>query len=469
MSLFFVGISLTIVNIALPTIQQDLHAGVSDLQWVIDAYALVIASLLMLSGSTADRFGRRKIFGTGLVLFTFGSFLCSLAPNIDWLIAFRALQGIGGSMLNPVALSIISNVFTNDKERARALGVWAGVFGLSMAVGPLIGGLLLAAGLGWRSMFWINIPIGVCALLLTAMFVPESTAEHPRRLDPVGQVLVIALLTPLTFAIIEGPTSGWTSAGILACFAVSAMALVALLVYEPRRKEPLVELRYFKSIPFSGATAIALVAYAAIGGFALVTTLYLQDVRGFSALHTGLLFMPVAAAALVTGVGSGILVANRNPRTPLIIAGLMLALSAIMLTAVSATTSTVWLVIAYTIFGLGFGMVSAPINNTALEGMPRAQSGVAAAIVSSGRQVGLALGVAVSGSVIASNLHGPLVTDFIAASRATWWIAAGYGLSVAALAVVTGTQWARRTAAQATSHFRSPGGAAEYSLPSRPN
>jgi len=340
LSLFMVGMDTTIVNIALPTIQQDLRAGISGLQWTIDAYALVLGSLLMFSGSMADRLGRRLVFLAGLVAFAGASLLCSLAPSISWLIAFRAIQGIGGSMLNPVALSIVSNVFIDDRERARAIGVWAGVFGLSMALGPLVGGLLIGASLGWRSLFWINLPVALVALFLTWRFVPESRASHPRRVDPVGQALVIGMLAALTFAVIEGPNAGWTSPTILACVALAALAMIGLLAYEPRRHEPLLELRFFASVPFSGASAIALIAFAAVGGFALITTLYLQEVRDYSALQAGLLFLPVAAAAIVSGPLSGRLVASRGPRLSLIGAGVALTLCAVMLAGLSGASKT---------------------------------------------------------------------------------------------------------------------------------
>src|SRR5271155_2721468 len=210
MSLFIVGLDVTIVNVALPSIGHDLHAGVSGLQWTIDAYTLVLASLLMLSGSTADRVGRRRTFQAGLALFTLGSLLCSVAPGLGWLVAFRMLQAVGGSMLNPVAMSIITNTFTEPAERARAIGVWGGVFGLSMAMGPVLGGALVDA-VDWRGVFWVNIPVGIAALVLTALFVPESKAPRPRRLDPFGQLLVIVLLASLTYAVIEGPAYGWGS------------------------------------------------------------------------------------------------------------------------------------------------------------------------------------------------------------------------------------------------------------------
>lgn len=210
LSLLIVGLDNTIVNTALPSIQKDLHAPASGLQWIIDAYTLVLASLLMLSGSVADRLGRRRIFQAGLLFFVVGSLLCSIAPSLGWLVAFRAVQAIGGSMLNPVAMSIITNVFTDPKERAQAIGVWSGVVGISMALGPLLGGFLVDTA-GWPSIFLINVPIGLLAIALTARYVPESRSERPRRLDPVGQLLALLVLGAGTAAIIEGPRHGWTS------------------------------------------------------------------------------------------------------------------------------------------------------------------------------------------------------------------------------------------------------------------
>ncbi|CAM5639173.1 EmrB/QacA subfamily drug resistance transporter OS=Streptomyces albaduncus OX=68172 GN=FHS32_000498 PE=4 SV=1 [Streptomyces griseoloalbus] len=291
MSLLIVSLDNTVLNVALPSLQRELDASTSGLQWTIDAYTLVLASLLMLAGSTADRIGRRRVFMAGLVVFTLGSLLCSLAPDLNWLVVFRMVQAVGGSMLNPVAMSIITNTFTNPRERARAIGVWGAVVGLSMAAGPLVGGVLVDS-VGWRSIFWVNLPVGLAALLLTWRFVPESRAPRARRPDPVGQVLVIALFGSLTYAIIEAPHGTWRSTAPFAALAL--IALLSLLRYEPRRPEPLIDLRFFRSAPFSGATVIAVSAFAALGGFLFLSTLYLQNVRGLSALEAGLWMLPMA-------------------------------------------------------------------------------------------------------------------------------------------------------------------------------
>ena len=316
LSLLIVGMDTTIVNVALPSIRADLGASVGGLQWTVDAYTVVLASLLLLAGSTGDRLGRRRTFQAGLVLFTAGSLLCSLAPGLGWLIVFRMVQAVGGSMLNPVAMSIITNVFTDRRERARAIGVWGGVVGISLGVGPIVGGLLTET-IGWRSIFWVNVPIGVAALVLAALFVPESRAARPRRLDPLGQGLVIVALASLTYAIIDSPQAGWGSARVLVLAAVAALALVGLLVHEPRRAEPLIELRFFRSVPFTGATVIAVAVFGAFSAFLFLNTLYLQDVRHLSALQAGLFLLPMAAATAVLAPVSGRIVANRGARLPL--------------------------------------------------------------------------------------------------------------------------------------------------------
>jgi EmrB/QacA subfamily drug resistance transporter len=450
MSLFIVGLDNTIVNIALPSLRTDLHASTSGLQWTLDAYTLVLASLLILSGSTADRVGRRRTFQTGLALFTAGSLLCSVAPGLSWLIAFRMIQAVGGSMLNPVAMSIITNTFTEPRERARAIGVWGGVVGFSMAVGPLLGGVLVGS-LGWRSIFWINVPVGLAAIVLAATFIPESKAEHPRRIDPVGQVLVLLTLASVTYGIIEGPGHGWASPEIAGCFLLSATALVALLVYEPRREEPLLEPRFFRSAPFSGATVIAVCAFGALAGFLFLNTIYLQEVRGYSPLHAGLYTLPMALMTVIFAPLSGRLIGARGTRLPLVLAGSAMALSMLPLTRLTATTSPVLLVADYVVFGFGFAMVNAPITNTAVSGMPRAQAGVAAAIASTSRQVGGSLGVAVIGAAVVSGVRGPTAAGFAAASHVGWWIVFGCGLGVLALGLLTTGRWARGTAAAAVS------------------
>ena len=444
LSLLLTGMDVTIVNVALPAIQHDLHATLAQLQWIIDAYTLVVASLLMLSGSIADRFGRRRIFGIGLVLFIVGSLVCSLVPNIESLIAFRAIQGLGASMLNPVALSIIANAFQERTARARAIGIWGAVGGISFALGPILGGALTQA-LGWRSIFWINLPIGIVALVLGSLFVPESKAPRARAFDPGGQLLVFFTLASLTYAVIQGPDAGWQSARILSLFAVSGASLAALLFYEPRRSQPLLDLRFFRSVPFSSATALALCSFASFAGFLFLNALYLQQIRGLSALHTGLCTLPLAVMMTLSAPLSGRLVGSRGTRLSLLISGAAFVLSTALLTRLAVETPLPLLLLVYALFGVGVGMVNPAIANSAVAGMPLSQAGVASAIASTSRQVGAAFGVAIAGTVVrASRAHG---TDFTRATHPIWWGMVGCGGAILLIAWLSNTAWARASAA----------------------
>jgi EmrB/QacA subfamily drug resistance transporter len=448
MSILIVSLDATIVNVALPAIHRSLHGSFSGLQWTIDAYTLVIASLLMLAGSTADRIGRKRVFQVGIAVFSLGSLLCALAPSLGALIAARVLQAIGGSMLNPVAMSIIRNVFDDARERAQAIGVWAGVVGISMALGPVVGGALVDSG-GWRWVFLVNVPIGILAFVLTVVLIPESRAPRPRRRDPVGQLIVIATLFSLTYAIIEGPRSGWGSAQIVALFAVAAACLVALVPYELRRPEPLIDPRFFRSPPFAGASATAVLAFAVLGGFLFLNTIYLQDARGLSPLEAGLYTSPIALGWLIFGPLSGRLVGKLGPRPSLLVAGVAITAGTALLTPITPHTSPGYLFAAYSVIGLGLGLVNPPITNAAVSGMPPDQAGVASAVASTSRQVGVTLGVAVCGAIAGGTTTAAIGPGFAAASHPAWWLMTGFGAVVLALGAVTTTPRARAAAARA--------------------
>jgi EmrB/QacA subfamily drug resistance transporter len=452
MSLLIVGMDVTIVNVALPSIRRDFDASVSSLQWTTAAYTVVLASLLMLGGSTADRLGRARVFKLGLALFTAASLACALAPGIGWLIAFRVVQGAAGAMLNPVAMSIIRNTFEDPRERAQAIGIWAAVVGISMALGPVLGGVLV--GLSWRAVFLVNIPIGLAAIALTARFVPESRAPRPRRPDPVGQVLVILMLATLTSAIIEGPQLGWGSPSIVALALTAGLSLVTLVRHELRTVDPLIELRFFASRPFAAATVIAVAAFTAFGGFLFINTLYLQEVRGLSPASAGLCTLPIAAMTVLCSPIAGRVVGARGVRGPLVVGGLGLGLGGVMLVSLSADTSLGWLLAAYCVFGLGFGAVNPPITNTAVSGMPPSQAGVAAAVATTSRQVGLTLGVAVVGAVVTAGLRGSLHDDLATATHAGWWLIAALGAGIVALGLAASTAAAEASAERTAVRLR---------------
>ena len=440
MSMLLIAMDVTIVNVALPDIERDLHATVAQLQWIIDSYTLVLASLLMLSGSMSDRFGRRRVFQIGLALFSLGSLLCSIAPNIHGLILFRGIQGIGASMLNPVALSIIANAFTVPRDRARAVGVWGAVAGASLALGPLIGGALTQT-IGWRSIFWINLPISITAIVLTAIFVPESKAPRARRPDPLGQIFIFGFLSSLTYAVIESPLRGWSSPLILGLLGGAILLFVLFLVHEARRREPLLDLRFFRSVPFSTAALLGLSAFGCFAGFLFLNALYLQQIRHLTAFNTGLCTLPLAVMMMLASPVSGRLVGARGPRPSLLLAGFGFTASTLILTQITTTTPIALLIVAYILFGLGLGMVNPAISNSAVSGMPLSQAGVAASVASTSRQVGAALGVAVAGTVVSlSRAHH---TDFARATHPIWWMMVGGG-GVALLAgYVSNTAWAK--------------------------
>ncbi len=345
-------------------------------------------------------------------------------------------------MLNPVAMSIIVTVFTDRRERARAIGVWGSAIGITIAAGPVLGGLLVS-GVGWRSVFWVNVPIGIAAILLTRRFVPESKAARARAFDPPGQALIIVLFASIIAATIEGPRLGWADPWIVGLFVLAVLALVGMLVVEPRRSEPLIDLRFFRSPPFSGANTISFVMSAGLGGFLFLNTLYLQDLRHLSPLHAGLMLIPLAVGQAVAANLSGRLVAARGARLPLTLGGALLAVGGFLLVPLTAHTGSGYLLAAYAVFGLGAGMFTPPITNTAVSGLPPDQVGVAGALAASARQFGISIGVAVTGSIVAGTGAG-----FIDSSHAAWAVLGGCGLVALALGVISTSNWAKAAAAR---------------------
>ncbi|MFI9004482.1 MFS transporter [Streptomyces sp. NPDC053541] len=422
LSMFLVGLDTTVVNVGLPAIGRGLGADTRGLEWIVDAYTLVLASLLISFGALADRFGRRRIFQCGLVLFGAASLLCALAPTAGALVAARALQGVGASMLSPVGLAIVVNAMPDPKERAQAIGVWASVFGLSMAAGPVTGGALLA-GLDWRALFWVNAPVVAAALLLSALFVPESGERRTRRLDLPGQLLLTVVLAAVVGLLIEGPRIGWTSPAALAGYAGAAAATAAFVRVESRRPEPLVDPRLFRRPVFSGAVVGAVAVFVALNTTLLLNTLYLQHTRGWTPLAAGVASLPLALGALVCAPWSGRMVGRAGPRLPLLLAGGFLTAGGLCLVRLSPHTSVLLLLTAYALIGIGFGFANAPITNTAVSALPPDRAGVAGAITSTARQLGAALGIALAGGLVAT----ADATELARASRPGWILVAACG------------------------------------------
>jgi EmrB/QacA subfamily drug resistance transporter len=446
-SMIVVVMDISIVNVALPRMGRDLHASESGLQWTVDAYSLVLAGFLVLAGSTADRVGRRRVFQVGLAVFGLGSLLCGLAPGTGWLIAARALQALGGTMLNPATVAIVANTFTGPAERARAIGVFGSISGLALALGPILGGGLVGA-FGWRSVFWINVPVAAAGIVCAAVFVPESRAPRARRFDLVGQVLMILVLGSVVYAIIESAPLGWTSPLIVGLLAVAVLGVAGIAAYEPRRADPLLELRLFRSVPFTSAIVMALFALCGFGTFLFITTQYLQDVRGLPPVTAGLCLLPVGLPVLVVAPLAGRAVGGRGPLLPLLAAGTALALGGGVSLWIGAATPLPAVLAAYLLFGVFLGAVNPPITNTAISGMPRSMAGLAGSLASTGRQAGTTLGVAISGTIIGPSLaRGG--TAFTSAAHGAWWMVIALGAGITALALVSRGRWASRTAASA--------------------
>jgi EmrB/QacA subfamily drug resistance transporter len=442
-SLFLVGLDTTIVNIALPAVGDGLSIGTRGLEWVVDAYVIVFASLLITSGALADRFGRRRVFMVGLIGFGLTSLLCALAPTGGALVAARALQGVAASMLSPVALAIVVATMPDPRERARAIGVWASVFGLSMAAGPVLGGALLSV-FDWRSVFWVNAPVVLIALAAVLVVVPESHGSRTRPPDLPGQSLLVAILVLVVGGLIEGPHAGWTSPVMLAVYVALVMVAPVFIRVETRCVAPLIDLRAFRHPAFTAAVLGAIAVFVAISATLLFNTFYLQGARGWSPLATGVAVLPIAVGATVCAPLAGYLVGRTGPQIPLIVAGGFMSsagLVALLATAADAADDGIrLLLVAYALFGVGVGFANAPITNTAVSALPAERAGVAGGITSTARQLGAAVGIAVAGGLLGSVLSSggdARPSDLEGALTPGWIIVIASGVVLVFLAVLT--------------------------------
>jgi len=400
LSLVVIGIDNTILNVALPTLVRELGATGSELQWTVDAYILVFAGLLLTMGALGDRFGRRRALQVGLTFFAAGSLGAALADSTTILIAFRAVMGVGAAMIMPSTLSIITNVFIEARERARAIGAWAGIAALGIVLGPVLGGWLLEH-FWWGSVFMINLPIVALALGLGVFFVPESKDPDATPLDPVGAALSVAALGALVFGMIEAPDRGWGNAVILTCFAAALVLAAAFVAWERSTRHPMLRLEFFRDLRFTvGAAAIMLVFFALLGGI-FVLTQYLQGVLAYSPLEAGLRVTPTAAVALGAGFGSRLV---ERVGSRIVVAGGMLIVAGALVILSFADAATGYGVIATALALLGFGMGStmAPATECVMGSLPPARAGSGAAMNNTTQLVGAALGVAVVGSVLSS-------------------------------------------------------------------
>jgi EmrB/QacA subfamily drug resistance transporter len=399
---FLVNLDTTLVNVALPALVRDLHASTTQLQWVVDAYNLVFAALLLTFGSLSDRFGRKGMLLGGLAVVGAASLAGGFTTSAGQLIAARAVMGLGAAMSFPATLSLISNVFTERRERARAIGLWGAIAGVAIAMGPIVGGWLLAH-FSWGSIFFAMAPVAVLAAALVALAVPTSRNPDAAALDVPGLVLSSATMALLVYTIIEAPAYGWSSARTLAGLAVSAVLLAAFIAAERHAAHPMLDVRLFRNMRFSAASAAVTVSSFTLLGFIFLITQYFQFVRGYSALSAGVRLLPVAMAVAVGSV-AGTQLAVRAGTKIVVTAGLVAMAGFYVWVAATTTATLSYGVIAaqMVVYGLGMGLTSAPATEAIMGAVSRRMAGVGSAVNDTTRLVGGTLGVAVIGSVYAS-------------------------------------------------------------------
>ncbi len=406
-SLLVVGLDNTILNVALPTLVEDLKATASQQQWMVDAYTLVFASLLLTAGALGDKFGRRRALAVGLAIFGSGSVIAAFSGSASALIGARAFMGIGGALIMPATLSILTNVFTDPAERAKAIGIWAGVSGLGVAIGPVTGGWLLEH-FWWGSVFLVNVPVVIFGLVAGRFLIPNSRDPQSPRLDLAGTAMSVVGLFALLYAIIEGPSKGWSDPAVVGGFVIGIVVLAAFVFWELRSDHPILDVRFFANPRFSGASlAITLVFFALFGSIFFLTQ-YLQFVLGYGTLEAGLAISPVALALMVAAPSATILTRHLGTKV-VVVAGLVLVAAALVLLSTAQVDSGYGLVLAVIVtMGVGMGLAMAPATDSIMGSLPKAKAGVGSAVNDTTREVGGALGVAILGSLLAASYHSSM-------------------------------------------------------------
>lgn len=425
----------TIVNVALPTISRDLHASLASLQWIVSAYVMVLSSLLIFSGTLADRFGRRRNIIIGLAIFVVGSALCGLAPSTGWLIAFRCLQAIGAALISPATLATLTTMNPEHGARARAIGWWAGMGGVGLAIGPLLGGFLVEY-LSWRWIFYLNVLPGIAAIVLCWFSLPESRSAAPRRFDIAGVLLLIVAVFALAHSIIESSTYGWTSSAILGGFAVALAVLIAFVLTARHRPDPVIPLPLFRDWPFTRSVLTVLLGTTALAALLFVTTLYLQDVRHLSPVQAGLITLPMVMLSSGGAIVAGRLVAGGHSRGLLLFSGSGIAVAALLFYLVEPR-GVGWILVPFIAFGAAYGVLNNPVNVTAVSELSDSLAGMASSVVSTFRQFGQVLGVALVGTLTSGHLASETAREtdaqFGTYAVPVWLLVAGCGLAIVAL------------------------------------
>ncbi len=406
--LFLTFLDNTVVSVGLANVQSDLHAGVTSLQWVVNGYALTFASFMLAAGMLGDIFGRKRVMLVGVAIFCGGSVVAALAGNVDWLIAGRVIMGIGAAASEPGTLSIIRHVYPDRKTRADALGVWAAVSGLALALGPVIGGFLVGFS-SWRAIFWFNLGFGVVAFVLAAVAVPETSDRQGRRIDVLGVVFGAGFLACVSFAVIQGEVSGYTAPWIVTLFVLCGVSGIAFVITEKRVESPMLELSMFRLPPFAGSNFVAFVAYFGTFSIFFFTALYLQVVANASAYQTAVDFLPMAVGLILASALTGPLVARIGPRWPMTI-GCLLAGGGILIanTVLSPTVDFGTLGWVLPLAGIGIGVLLVPVTSVPLTVVPPERSGMAASATNTSREMGAVFGVAILGAIVNAKLTGEL-------------------------------------------------------------
>ena len=406
LSLVVIGLDNTILNVALPTLQRDLDASTSGLQWIVDSYMLVFAGLLLTAGALGDAFGRKRALTAGLLVFGAGSGLSALAPTAEVLVATRAVMGVGAALIMPSTLSILTAIFPAG-ERAKAIGIWAGMAGIGIALGPLTGGWLLEH-FDWGAIFLINLPVVIVALLAGARLVPESRDPHPRRLDLAGCALSMAALTTLVWGIIEAPVRGWGDAAVISAFLLAVVLLFGFAVWERRCAQPMLDVQLFREPRFSAASAAIALAFFAMFGTVFFLTQYLQAVLGYSAFEAGLRTTPVAIGLMIAAPSSAKAVGRLGLRTVVSLGMIVLAGGLALLAQADAASGIELVLAAELVLGFGIGLAVAPATDSIMGSLPLAQASVGSAVNDTTRVTGGAVGVAVLGSALSSGYRADM-------------------------------------------------------------
>jgi EmrB/QacA subfamily drug resistance transporter len=431
--LFMIMLDNTVVNVALPSIQADLGGGLSELQWVVAGYALTFAALMLIGGKVADAYGRRLIFVIGIAVFTLASLACGLADSSNELIGARIFQGVGAALMNPATLSIIAATFP-PRQRGTAIGIWAGVSALALAIGPLVGGLLTEHA-DWSWIFFVNIPVGIVAIGASFLFIDESRDETHERLDLPGLATSAIGLFALTYALIEANTYGWTSTRILGSFAVAALALVAFVLLEKHQRAPMLPLELFRNPTYTGANIVILLVALAMFGIFFFMSLYMQTILGYSAVQTGAAFLPLTVLIILVAPIAG-KASDRIGSRGLMTTGMVLISAQLVYFSRLGLNATFWdLLPAFLVGGVGMALTMTPSAAAATRNVPVDKAGVGSAVLNASRQVGGSLGIAIMGAIVALEAGGRRTPEaFIDGFQSALMVAAGIAAAGAVVA-----------------------------------